>query len=117
MPLPRGGFLTAASGFGIPPNVGSTGGAVESLAAVAASGAYLPTLEALRDRVAQQIDLTDSARDVAALSQRMLDVTAAIEAAKRAQPEAKGTPLDELARRRAVGKPAARPSAAAGDDV
>ncbi len=77
----------------------------KTLAAVAATGDYLATLESLRGRVARQIDETDSARDVASLSQRMLDVTAAIEAAKRAKPKQKGTPLDELAKRRSVRKP------------
>ena len=74
---------------------------MESLQDVAGTGQYLRTLEALRDRVAAFIDITDSARDLAALSQRLLDVTAAIEAVRKAQPDQKGTPLDELARRRA----------------
>lgn len=82
------------------------------LADVASTGDYLGTLECLRDRVARQLDDTDSARDVASLSLRLLDVTAAIEAAKRAAPEQKGTPLDELAKRRSGAKPAAGASRA-----
>jgi hypothetical protein len=80
---------------------------VTNLAVVAASGDYLAVLEALRDRLATEIDVCESARDVAALSQRLLDVTAAIEAAKRARPKEKGTPLDELAKRRRAGQQAA----------
>lgn len=72
----------------------------DGLAEIAGTGDYLRTLEALRDRVAAQIDATDSARDVAALSQRLLDVTAAIEAEKRRKPEQKGTALDEFTKRR-----------------
>ena len=72
----------------------------EPLLPVAAGGDYLATLEALRDRVAAQIDATDSARDVAALSQRLLDVPAAIEDATRRQPQQKGTALDEFTQRR-----------------
>lgn len=89
---------------------------IPPLAEVAETGDYLRTLESLRGRVARQLDATDSARDVASLSQRMLDVTAAIEAAKKARPEQKGTPLDELAKRRSGSKPTARPSRAAGSN-
>jgi len=46
----------------------------DSLADVASSGDRLKTLQALRDRLAEEIDRTASARDVAALSARLTDV-------------------------------------------
>lgn len=88
---------------------------LRDLAAIADKGDYLKTLTALRQRVAEQLDATDSARDVASLSQRMLDVTAAIEVAKKARPGQKGTPLDELAKRRAGAESSPRAPRAAGD--
>lgn len=77
------------------------------LSEVAATGDQGATLRALRDRLALQIDATDSARDVAqlgALLDKVLDRIAAMPAEK------KGTALDELASRRAAGDGiAARP--------
>lgn len=73
----------------------------EGLAGVAKEGNKLGTLRALRDRLATDLDECDSARDVAALSQRLMDVLAQIEAAEKAQPEAKGTTRDDVARKRA----------------
>lgn len=72
----------------------------DGLAAVAATGDTGATLRALRDRLARQIDATDSARDVAqlgALLDKVLERLAALPA------ERKGTPLDELSARRASG--------------
>jgi hypothetical protein len=71
-----------------------------ALSGVARAGDRLETLRALRDRLAAEIDVCDSKRDVAALSQRLMDVLEQIEAAEKARPESKGTPLDELAARR-----------------
>lgn len=51
----------------------------DSLARVASAGDRLKTLEALRDRIAEEIDRTRSARDVAALSRQLTDVLAQIE--------------------------------------
>ncbi len=67
----------------------------------AATGDRIQALTALRDRLAVDLDECRSARDVAALSQRLMDVLAQIETAQAAKPEAKGTPLDELKKRRA----------------
>lgn len=52
---------------------------MSELADVAARGDRLETLRALRDRLAREIDLTASARDVAALSNRLTDVLQQIE--------------------------------------
>lgn len=52
---------------------------MSELADVAARGDRLETLRALRDRLAREIDLTASARDVAALSNRLTDVLEQIE--------------------------------------
>ena len=79
-----------------------------ALSEVAAGGDRLVTLRALRDRLALDLDGCESKRDVASLSQRLMDVLEQIEAAEKAQPETKGTALDEIARRRserAKGKP------------
>lgn len=51
----------------------------QTLADVASGGDRLKTLEALRDRLASEIDLTESARDVASLSARLTDVLVQIE--------------------------------------
>ena len=76
----------------------------EGLVGAAGSGDRLAALRALRDRLAADLDVCESARDVAALSQRFMDTLAQIETIEKAQPAKKGTPLDELtARRRARG--------------
>lgn len=85
----------------------------EGLAATARAGDALATLRALRDRIAADLDSCDSARDVASLSQRLMDVVEKIAALEKAQPAAKGTPLDELATRRSGKKSPARPARAA----
>jgi hypothetical protein len=74
----------------------------------AASGSRLAALRDLRDLIAKTITATDSARDVAALSRQMTDVLGQIEDVEKAAPEQKGTPLDELARRRSVGQSVAK---------
>lgn len=71
---------------------------VDGLADAAASEDQGRTLRALRDRLAAQIDACDSARDVAALSARLVDVLEAIAKVPAAK---EGTALDELASRRA----------------
>jgi len=50
-----------------------------SLADAASTGDRLRALEALRDRLATDLDQTVSGRDVAALSQRLMDVLAQID--------------------------------------
>lgn len=70
------------------------------LAKVAASGDIGATLRALRDRLAADIEVCESGRDLAALSARLTDVLERIAALPA---EKKGTALDELARRRASG--------------
>ena len=72
------------------------------LADVAATGVRLDTLRALRDRLAVEIDATASARDVAALSARLLETLAEVAAAEAAEPKPKGTALDEFTRRRSA---------------
>lgn len=77
-----------------------------SLHATVAKGDRLKSLCALRDRLAADLDVCESMRDVAALSQRLMDVLAQIAAVEAAKPETQGTALDELAaRRRAAGLP------------
>lgn len=46
------------------------------VAPVFRTGTRVQALQALRDRLAEDLDLTTSARDVASLSQRLLDVEA-----------------------------------------
>lgn len=50
-----------------------------SIKHTAASGTRLETLKALRDKLAGQIDDSDSGRDVAALSRQLTDVLIQIE--------------------------------------
>jgi hypothetical protein len=78
------------------------------LSEAAATGSRLTALRALRDRLAAEIDGCESARDVAALSRQLTDVLSQIDGL--APPEQKGTPLDELAKRR-TGRGAAAPGA------
>lgn len=82
-----------------------------SLAVVVAAGDRVKSLRALRDRLAADIDDCGSLRDLASLSQRLMDVLAQIEACETARPEAEGTALDELSsRRRVAGRPDASSS-------
>lgn len=87
-----------------PPEPSSTAARFDrsSVRSAAESGDQLKTLCALRDRLAGEIDSCDSARDLASLSARMVDVLAQIKLAAAAQPEQKGTALDELQRRRSA---------------
>lgn len=65
----------------------------------AASGDRLATLRDLRDVLALTIVETDSARDVAALSRQLTDVLEQIDTVLKADPEKKGTALDEISKR------------------
>ena len=62
--------------------------------------ARLDELRELKDILWTCLRDTDSGRDVAALSRQLTDVLSQIEAAEKASAPVKGTPLDELARRR-----------------
>lgn len=65
----------------------------------AAGGDYRETLVALRDELAAAIEGTDSARDMAALSARLLDVLKELNE----QPgEVETSPADEIAARHAA---------------
>jgi len=86
----------------------------DSLATTAEAGDRLATLKALRDRLAAEIDECESKRDTAALSQRLMDVLEQIDTAEKAQPEKKGTPRDEVARKRRERASTSRPRRAAG---
>ena len=66
---------------------------------IARAGDNRVLLEALRDRLALELDSTDSANDVARLSQRLVEVVDKL-GVEPAQVEKKGTPLDELKARR-----------------
>lgn len=68
-----------------------------SLYDTASKGNRLATLQALRDTIAKQIDLSDSGRDVAALSRQLTDVLTQI---SNLDVEATGDPIDEIAQRR-----------------
>lgn len=67
------------------------------LAGVAQEGDRLATLEALRDRLASEIDDCDSKRDLAALALRLTDVLEQIDELDARRP---GGAADEIARRR-----------------
>lgn len=55
-------------------------------------------LVALRDKIAATIDGTDSGRDIAALSKRLMEVMREIDALP--DPEAEASPLDATKRKR-----------------
>lgn len=88
---------------------------MSDISSAAASGSELETLTALRDRLAWQIDVSDSARDVAALSARLVDVIERIAAIK----PLKTSKADELAKKRAQrqGTPAIGGADSADSDV
>ena len=67
-----------------------------SLRETAANGDRIETLRKLRDSLAGWVDESESDRDRAALSLRLMDVLTQIEIAERESPEQKGTALDEL---------------------
>jgi len=66
---------------------------------IAKSGDRIATLEALRDRLADELDGCQSSRDVAALASRLQSVLAELDTI--APPIAPETPLDVLRARRA----------------
>jgi hypothetical protein len=71
------------------------------IAKAAESGDRLETLIALRDRLAVDLDACQSARDVAALSQRLMDVLEQVDTLQHGRSKKVETPLDELKKRRA----------------
>lgn len=68
----------------------------------AVSSDRLAGLQALRDVLAQAIDSGPKPAELAALSRQLTDVLSQIEAVEKAQPEKKGTALDELTSRRSA---------------
>lgn len=78
-----------------------------SLTDAAATGSRIAVLRALRERLAVDVDACGSARDVAALSQRLMDVLAQIDelGGGVAEPK-KVTALDEFTQRRRTRTPA-----------
>lgn len=64
-----------------------------TLASAARSGDKLSTLKQLRDQIAKSIQDSDSGRDIAALSKRLMEVMDEIERLQ--PPPRKMTPLDK----------------------
>ena len=89
--------------------------APDGLAVVVATQGRLQALEALRDLLAEQIQDTDSARDVAALSQRLMDVLEQVDSlASEQQKAGVVSAVDEIARRRVARTGASDPGGSAG---
>lgn len=82
------------------------------LTAAAGTGVRLNLLRALRDRLAADLDACQSSRDVASLSQRLMDVAAQIdELGGGVVPKKPENKLDEFTKRlRDREQPAAKPS-------
>jgi hypothetical protein len=70
-----------------------------NLADAAASGDRIAALQALRDKIAQELDACESSRDIAALAGRLQSVLAELDTI--APPIGAETPLDVLRARRA----------------
>ena len=70
-----------------------------NLCAAARSGDRRKTLEELRDQVAYQIERTDSGRDMAALTRRLMEIIAELDGLpnENAEPDDMDDALDELA--------------------
>lgn len=79
-----------------------------SLSEAASTGDRVVTLRELRDVLASQIEVTDSGRDVAALSRQLTDVLAQIDVL--APSKAEVDVVDEIATRRHVRRSSAPPS-------
>jgi hypothetical protein len=75
-----------------------TTGGPKTLAEVVKADDMLESLTALRDRLAEQLDATRSARDVASLSRQFTDVLARIEALR----PYRTAKVDEIAAKRAA---------------
>jgi|SRR5271165_6570240 len=73
-------------------------GGPKSLAEVVAKDDAMASLAALRDLLARQLDVTRSSRDIAALSRRLLEVLAHIEALR----PYRTVKVDEIAAKRAA---------------
>jgi hypothetical protein len=74
----------------------------------AASGDYLTTLKAIRDRLAIELDITRSQRDTTVLSKPFTDVLSLIEAEERGQRgQSAEPPSNESAVRRSLSEAAA----------
>lgn len=69
------------------------------LADTAADGDRLATLQALRDRLASDLDECHSARDVASLAQRLMDVLTQIDGLTQPTSSKEATGLDEFTQR------------------
>ena len=69
------------------------------LTQAAKTGRRRDLLETLRDELAKAIEMTDSGRDIAALSRRLLEVTAELDGLPNdnAEPDEVDAALDELA--------------------
>lgn len=78
---------------------------LSNLGGIVPNNDRLASLKALRDRLAVDIDECESARDVAALSNRLMEVLAQIDELEAANPvKVKANPIDEVAKRRAARK-------------
>lgn len=73
-----------------------------SLSDAVGSGSERRALEALRDALAVQLDVCESARDYAALSLRLMDCLSRISVLEGAEPVVRESVLDDLAKRRAA---------------
>jgi hypothetical protein len=78
-------------------------GGPKSLAEVVAEDDAMASLAALRDLLARQLDVTRSSRDIAALSRRLLEVLARIEALR----PYRTVRVDQIAAKRAARRQAA----------
>lgn len=76
----------------------------KKISKVAPSGDRLKTLETLRDVIAETIDGTNSARDIAALSRQMTEVLAEIDEIKKAEGADQISTIDEIRNRFRVAK-------------
>lgn len=72
-----------------------------SVSEAASSGDRLAALEAVRDRIARELDETAAARDVASLQKGLRETLAEIDELRGAEAEGPVTALDELVARRA----------------
>ena len=70
-----------------------------ALSEAVSGGDRRKSLEALRDRLAVDLDVCESARDVAALSQRLMDVLKQLDELGAPADESEGTVLDEFTKR------------------
>lgn len=69
---------------------------MKNLIDVVSSGTEIEMYQCLRENLAREIDLSESGRDIAALSKQFVEVTERIRELEKLIPKERNTPLDKV---------------------